>query len=119
MTAPDRIAPRHVLLIASDRLGSGPEELGRVLMRAFVKTQREITPRPWRMVFLNSGVALTTEGTPLEEDLHALEADGVEILSCGTCLDYFHAKEKLRAGRVSNLREISETLLCAERVIRP
>jgi selenium metabolism protein YedF len=110
---------RHVLLFASDRLGDGPEELGRVLVRAFVKTQREISPLPWRMIFLNSGVALTTEGTPIEEDLRAMEAAGVEILSCGTCLDFFHTKEKLRAGRVSNMMEISESLRAADRVLRP
>jgi selenium metabolism protein YedF len=119
MNPADETARRHVVLLASDRLGSGPEELGRVLIRAFVKTQREVSPRPWRMIFLNSGVALTTEGTPLEEDLRALEAEGVEILSCGTCLDYFHAKEKLRVGRISNMKEISESLLAAGKVIRP
>lgn len=119
---PDRPAgpdAPFVVLFASDRLGDGPEELGRVLVRGFVKTLREQGPPPWRMVFLNSGVALTTEGSPLAEDLQAMEAAGAELLSCGTCLDYFHAKEKLVAGRVSNMREIVETLTRAGRLLRP
>jgi len=95
-----------VILFASDRIGDGPEELGRVLARSFVKTLHEQGPLPWRMVFLNAGVALTTEGSPVAEDLRAMEAAGAEVLSCGTCLDYFHTKEQLLVGRVSNMREI-------------
>jgi selenium metabolism protein YedF len=108
-----------VVLFASDRIGDGPEELGCVLMRSFVKTLHEQGPLPWRLVFLNSGIALTTDGSPVAEDLGAMEAAGVEVLSCGTCLDYFHAKEKLLVGRVSNMREIVETLARAGRVLRP
>ena len=108
-----------VVLFASDRVGEGPEELGRVLARSFVKTLREQGPLPWRLVFLNAGIALTTEGSPVVEDLRAMEAAGAEVLSCGTCLDYFHAKEKLLVGRVSNMREIVETLSQAGRLVRP
>jgi selenium metabolism protein YedF len=118
----DQTANRHdpfVVLFASDRIGDGPEELGRVLARSFVKTLHEQGLLPWRMVFLNSGIALTTEGSPVAEDLRAMEAAGAEILSCGTCLDYFHAKEKLVVGRVSNMREIVETLNQAGRLLRP
>jgi selenium metabolism protein YedF len=110
---------RLAILFGSDRVGDGPEELGRVLARALVKTIREQGPVPWRLVFLNSGIALTTEGSPVAEDLKAIEEAGAEILSCGTCLDYFHAKETLVAGRVSNMREILETLTTAGRVVRP
>jgi selenium metabolism protein YedF len=108
-----------VVLFASDQVGDGPEELGRVLTRSFVKTLHEQGPLPWRMVFLNSGITLTTEGSPVAEDLRAMEAGGAEILSCGTCLDYFHAKEKLVVGRVSNMREIVETMTQAGRLLRP
>ena len=108
-----------VVLFASDRIGDGPEELGRVLARSFVKTLREQGPLPWRMVFLNAGIALTTEGSVVAEDLQAMEAAGAEVLSCGTCLDYFHAKEKLLVGRISNMREIVETITQAGRLLRP
>ena len=63
------------------------------------------------MILINGGVRLALEGSPVLDDLHALEAAGAEVLSCGTCLDYFHAKETLRAGRVSNMQEITEFLL--------
>ncbi len=118
-TAPPPGRPGHVLLFASDRLGDGPEELGRLLVRSFVKVQRELAPLPWRIICFNSGIALTTEGSPVADDLRELEAAGVEILSCGTCLDFFHAKERLRVGRISNMHEIAESLLRAERVVRP
>lgn len=108
-----------VVLFASDRVGDGPAELGRVLARSFVKTLHEQGPLPWRMVFLNAGVALTTEGSVVAEDLRAMEAAGAEVLSCGTCLDYFHTKEKLLVGRVSNMREIVETVTRAGRLLRP
>jgi selenium metabolism protein YedF len=108
-----------VVLFASDRIGDGPEELGRVLARSFVKTLREQGPLPWRMVFLNAGVALTTEGSVVADDLRAMEAAGAEVLSCGTCLDYFHAKEKLQVGRISNMREIVETITQAGHLLRP
>jgi selenium metabolism protein YedF len=119
---PDQVtAPPEplVILFASDRIGDGPDELGRVLVRSFVKTLAEQGPFPWRVVCLNSGIALTTEGSPVADDLRAMESAGAEILSCGTCLDYFHAKEKLLVGRVSNMREILETLTRAGRVLRP
>ena len=118
----DQVTDRHdpmVVLFASDRIGDGPEELGRVLARSFVKTLHEQGPLPWRMVFLNAGVAHTTEGSPVAEDLRAMETAGAEILSCGTCLDYFHTKEKLLVGRVSNMREIVETITRAGRLLRP
>ncbi|MDM7915574.1 MAG: sulfurtransferase-like selenium metabolism protein YedF [Candidatus Eisenbacteria bacterium] len=112
-------SPGHVLLFTSDRLGDGPEELGRVLIRSFLKVQKELAPLPWRMLILNSAIHLTIQGSPVAEDLRELEAAGVEVLSCGTCLDFFRAKDRLVAGRVSNMREISESLLRASRVVRP
>lgn len=115
----DQTPEKLVLYIPSDRLGGGPEELGRVLLRSFLKTCKELPRAPWRALFLNSGIALTTEGSPLVDDLLALQERGTEILSCGTCLDYFGAKDRLRVGRVSNMTEIVHTLTTAGRVLRP
>lgn len=107
------------LLIASEFLGSGPEELGRVLIRAFLKTCKELSPGPRHVIFINTGVQLALEGSPVLDDLHALEEAGAELLSCGTCLDYFQAKDRLRAGRVSNMKEIVTALAAADKVLRP
>ncbi len=108
----------HVVLIPSDRLGSGPEELGSILMRSFLKTLKDAPVRPWRMVLINAGVRLAVEGSDLVDDLRALQGSGIGILACGTCLDFFHARDKLTAGRVSNMREIVDTLTAADKVIR-
>jgi selenium metabolism protein YedF len=107
-----------VLLIGSDRLGDGPEELGRVLMRNFIMTLVEVAELPDRMLFINTGVLLTAAGSEVLEALEALGNRGVEVLSCGICLDFFKKKESLAAGGVTNMFTIAESLLGARSVIR-
>jgi selenium metabolism protein YedF len=107
-----------VMLIASDRLGDGPEELGRLLMKNFIITLVEVPEPPDRMLFLNTGVLLTAEGSEVIEPLEALGNRGVEVLSCGVCLDYFKKKESLAAGAVTNMFTIAESLLTAGSVVR-
>jgi len=108
-----------VFYIASDYMGIGSEELGHVLMRGFIKTIKDIKEKPGKLIFLNGGVKLTTKGSKVLDDLKELEAAGIDILSCGTCLDFFGLKEELKAGRVSNMFEILSSLTEADRVIRP
>ena len=108
-----------VVYVGCDQMGRGSEELGRKLMGGFLRTWIDIEPRPWRILFVNSGVYCTTQGSEVLDSLHLLEERGVEIFSCGTCLEYFGLKEKLKAGRVTNMYEIIETLNRARRVITP
>jgi len=108
-----------VYLIPSDTMGRGDDQLGRVLMRAFVKTIREVEPLPERIFFYNSGVRLTAEESDLVEPLRELAARGVGIFSCGTCLDYFHLKENLLVGEVTNMYEILAAMTSAAKVISP
>jgi selenium metabolism protein YedF len=108
-----------VFLIASDQVGRGNEELGKTLMKSFLHTPTETTPKPETVIFMNSGVKLTIEGSPVLESLDKLEREGVNLLVCGTCLNYFEVKDKLKAGQVSNMYEIAETMLSAEKVIAP
>jgi selenium metabolism protein YedF len=108
-----------VVLIASDRLGSGSDDLGWVIMRVFVKTLRDVAPRPDAIILLNGGVKLATEGSELVGHLADLERDGSEVIACGTCLDYFELRDQLRVGRVTNMLEIVTKLSNADRVIRP
>jgi selenium metabolism protein YedF len=107
-----------VMLIASDRLGDGPEELGRLLMKNFINTLVEVSETPDRILFVNTGVLLTIEGTETLEALDKLGNRGVEIASCGVCLDFFDQKKNLRAGTVTNMFTIAESLLKAGSVIR-
>jgi len=107
-----------VILIDSDSLGRGSEELGRVLIRSFMHTLRESSNRPAKVIFINSGVKLACEGSAVLDDLEKVSSRGTEIISCGTCLDYFRMKEKLRIGRISNMYEILHSLVQAGKVVK-
>jgi len=107
-----------VVVFPSNCMGKGDNELGNILIRAFLHTLSEITPRPDVMIFFNAGVKLTTDGSEVLEDLHTLEETGIRLLVCGTCLDFFGLKDRLRAGMVSNMYDIAETMLSAGRVVR-
>lgn len=107
-----------VFFIDSDSLGRGSEELGGILMRAFLHTLGEAEVKPQKMILVNSGVKLACEGSPALEDLQTVASQGVEILACGTCLNYFELKEKLRAGRISNMYEILNVLSQAGRTVK-
>lgn len=117
--ASDTVSPgTRVVMITSDRVGDGPEELGRLLMKNFIHTLLETSDLPTRMLFLNRGVHLTCEGSDTQEALIKLNGMGVEIYSCGLCLDFFKIKEKLRAGATTNMLATAEYLLAADLVIK-
>ena len=80
-------------------------------------TQLDTLPKT--MLFYNGGATLTTEGSDSLEDLKSLEAQGVEIMTCGTCLDYYGLKDKLAVGTVTNMYSIVETMAKAGRIVRP
>jgi selenium metabolism protein YedF len=107
-----------VLVVSSEFMGRGEhEELGHVLVRAFFHTLGEVEPVPDTIVFFNSGVKLAVEGSPVVEDLQALADRGIEILACGTCLDYYGLMDKLAVGEVSNMYSIAEILLSAAKTV--
>jgi selenium metabolism protein YedF len=108
---------QRVLMITSDRIGPGDDELGRLLMKNFIITLLDLAELPDRMLFLNSGVLLTSEGSEVIAALEQLGNRGVEVMSCGICLDYFHKKDKLAAGSVTNMFTIAESLVQAGSVI--
>ncbi len=107
-----------VVFITGDLLGSGDEKLGRILMEGFVRTLVEQTAAPDKILFMNGGVRLAAEGSPVLHALRSLADRGCEVSSCGTCLDFFGLKDKLAAGSVSSMFDIQGALLRAERVIR-
>ncbi len=109
---------RKAILVTSDRLGDGPEELGRLLMKNFIITLLECAKLPDRILFVNGGVLLTTVGSELLEPLGKLGNRGVEVLSCGVCLDFFGKRDALAAGSVTNMFTIVETLMAGGEVVR-
>lgn len=108
-----------VVVVSSDCMGSGNDELGHVLMKGFMFAVTQLDELPKTMLFYNGGARLTTEGSESLQDLKNLEAQGVEIQTCGTCLDFYGLMEKLQVGGVTNMYSIVETMNQAERIIRP
>jgi selenium metabolism protein YedF len=107
-----------VVFIESESIGQGSEELGRILMRSFLHTLGEAEFNPAKVVMVNGGVKLACEGSEVLEDLNQLSRQGTEIFSCGTCLDFFGLKAKLKAGRISNMYEILSSLAQAGKVLK-
>lgn len=108
-----------VVAVSSDKMGAGSEELGRALLKAFVFALTQQDRLPKTILFYNGGAALTCEGSPMLEDLKALEAQGVEIMTCGTCLNFYGLTEKLAVGSVTNMYVIVEKLTQAGNVVKP
>lgn len=112
-------ASKVAVFVAADGIGRGDEELGRALMKAFLGTAKDLVPRPTTLLFMNAGVKLVTEGSAVLPAIRELEESGVEVLACGTCLDFFGLDDKLAVGQVSNMFEIASRLVDADSVVRP
>ena len=115
---PDRKS-NTVVVLSSNQMGNGSEELGQILMKGFIFALTELDELPSTVLLYNSGVKLSTEGSNSIEDLKTLQAQGVEILSCGTCLNYYDLTEKLQVGDVTNMFFILEKMAQADKIIRP
>jgi selenium metabolism protein YedF len=106
-----------VVLVKSNVLGQGDDQLGSILMKSFMYTLTQIEGEIKTLMFINSGVMLTTAGSELLEHLKHLERSGVEVLSCGTCLDFYGLTDKLEVGKVGNMYAIVEEMLHSNKVI--
>jgi len=109
----------RVVQITAATMGSGDDELGALLLRSFLKTQAQLERKPDAILFYNDGVKLCCEGSYLLDDLRGLEAAGVEIIACGTCLNFFELADQLRVGRVTDMLEIAGRLADAGSIVRP
>jgi len=108
-----------VVFVACEGMGRGDGELGTILMEAFLDTLSQFKGEISHAIFVNAGAKLAVHGSPVLEQLRQLEELGVEVLVCGTCLDFFGIKDKLAVGSISNMYAIIETLVQARRVIKP
>lgn len=116
--APDRRGDT-VVAIGSDCMGLGDDALGKTLMKGFIYALSQLTELPKTILFYNGGAKITVEGSVSIEDLKSMEAQGVEILTCGTCLNFYGLTEKLAVGAVTNMYVIVEKLAGASQVIKP
>ena len=107
----------RVVLFTKDKMGHGNDELGRILIKGYIYTLTELDEKPKTLLFLNSGVLLTTGDAETISDLKKLEDLGVKIFSCGTCLDYYHVKDDLKVGEIVNMYVIANELNDAENTI--
>lgn len=110
---------KTVVVISSDRMGDGDETLGKTLLKGFLFALRQQDILPKTILFYNRGAFVSTEGSASVEDLKDMEARGVEILTCGTCLNYYGLTEKLAVGGVTNMYSIVEAMTGADRIVKP
>ena len=115
--APDKRG-NTVVTISSDRMGEGNDELGKVLIKGFIFALSQLEELPSTILFYNGGATITTEDSASLADLKNMEAQGVEILTCGTCLDYYGIKDKLAVGSVTNMYTIVEKMMNADKIIK-
>jgi len=115
--APEGAPTQIMVMVASDCMGTGDDVLGAKLMINFIKTLKEMGDELWRLVFVNSGVKLTIDGADTLPDIQDLEADGLTILVCGTCLDHFDLLERKQVGQTTNMLDIVTAMQLADKVI--
>jgi selenium metabolism protein YedF len=116
---PDASSGPTVVVLSSDKMGEGDEKLGRILIKGFIYALTELDKLPASVIMYNNGVKLAVEGSDSLADLKLLEAQGVEILACGTCLNHYQLTERLGVGSITNMYHIVEKLSEAWKVIKP
>jgi selenium metabolism protein YedF len=116
---PGLCSSAYIVAIGSDRMGEGDPQLGNLLMKGFLNALHEQEILPTHLVFYNSGVKLTTVDSGVSSSLKLLEDNGVEILICGTCVDFYDIKNQLAVGRISNMFTITETMARTGHIVKP
>jgi len=106
-----------MVMLATDRMGYGDDELGLILMISYIKTLKEMGPELWRLVFVNNGVKLTIDGSEVLPVLKEYEEQGLHILVCGTCLTHFDLLDQKQVGETTNMLDIVTAMQLADKVI--
>lgn len=116
---PDARQEDTIVVLSTDHMGEGNEDLGKVLMKGFIYALTELDKLPKKILLYNSGAKLAITGSDSLEDLKQLEANGVEILTCGTCLNFYGISDQLAVGSVTNMYAIAESMVEAFKIIKP
>lgn len=108
-----------IVVLSADHMGEGAQELGKALMKAFIFALTKQEVYPGTILLYNGGAQLSCEGSDSLEDLRFLESQGVEILTCGTCLNFYKLADRLAVGGVTNMYDIVERMGAAAKIIKP
>jgi selenium metabolism protein YedF len=114
----EETAPRKILLlVGTDRLGTGDDDLGKKLIASFIGTLKEMGRELWCLVLINAGVKLAVAGSEVLASIQELAQDGVMVLVCGTCLNHFQLLEQKQVGETTNMLDIVTHMQLADKVI--
>jgi selenium metabolism protein YedF len=108
-----------VIVISSDKMGEGDDQLGHLLMANFIKALKDLDKLPQKMVFYNNGVRLATKSSPVIEHLRDLEKMGVDLMLCATCVNYYSLESAIGAGTLSNMYTIADVMASTGNIIKP
>ncbi len=108
-----------VYVISAASMGRGSDELGWALLQTYIQTIKDIKPLPVKILFYNGGVRLVAEESGALDALRSLQEQGVEILACGTCLDFFKLTSAIKVGHISNMYDIMSAVNSAAKVVSP
>lgn len=114
---PPAAGQKILVMVTSDTLGSGDDLLGKKLMISYLKTIKEFGPDLWQLIFVNSGVKLTTASSPVLAELREYEKSGVIVLACGTCLEHFNLTAEKKVGGTTNMLDIVTAGQLADKVV--
>jgi len=105
------------VMISRDTMGTGTDELGKILIKSFIYSLTELAEPPKHVIFLNSGAHLTVEGANTVDDIKSLESAGAEVLICGTCANYYNIQDKIAVGSISSMAEITGRIASVGKVV--
>ncbi|MCB5250348.1 MAG: sulfurtransferase-like selenium metabolism protein YedF [Candidatus Cloacimonadales bacterium] len=109
----------YIIVFKTDKMGVGNDDLGSILIKAFINSLPEQNKLPKAMIFYNSSVLLTKDSSNVYESLRLLQSKGVEIVICGTCIDFYDIKNEIDIGIVSNMFTITEYMIKYSHIIYP
>lgn len=109
----------YIIVLDSDEMGSGDNDLGKLLLKGFINTIEQLDTLPKEIICYNSGVTLAIKGSDTANSLKKIEPKGVKIMLCGTCLDFYSLKDNIEVGSITNMLYIAEKLSGDLKIVKP
>jgi len=108
---------KKTIIIQSEFLGRGDDEIGQVIMGSFLRKLSVEANKPDLIIFFNSGVKLVAEGSPVLDGIDLLRRAGIPLLACGTCVNYYGLADKIDPELIGDMRNIISKLMSSDTVI--